>query len=282
MIPAAEPEPLTLTPFEVLHERIGLARFDLPEALVEAYGGGLGFDRPRLVANFVASVDGVVALPEGGESGQIISGKNEADRFLMGLLRACSEAVIVGAGTFRRSADHLWRAGAIYPKAAAHFAEARRRLGLPPEPKFVVLTASGLLDAAAPALADALIVTTRQNQATLRASLPASAEVVVLESDPIAPRELVALLHERGYRLILTEGGPTLFAEFLADSVVDELFLTTAPSLFGRGPTDQRKSLVFGQELDGTPLELLGVRRHGSHLFLRYAVAGRQRRSSGF
>src|SRR5262245_19796751 len=257
-------------PLEVLFEREHLPRFELPAALVAAYGGGLGFSRPRLFANFVASLDGVVGLPEGGESGQIISGKSQADRFVMGLLRACAEAVIVGAGTFRRSTGHLWRAQTIFPGAAAAFAEARRGLGLAPEPRLVLVTGSGALEPEAPAVRDALIVTTPRSEAKLRATLPASAEIVALASDPIAPTELVALLHKRGYRLLLTEGGPSLFAELLAAKLVDDVFLTSSPKLFGQTPGDQRKSLVFGRDLGGTPLDLVSARRHGSHLFLRY------------
>lgn len=50
---------------ERLFERENLPRFGVPEALVKAYGGDFGVARPSLYANFVASVDGVVALVEG-------------------------------------------------------------------------------------------------------------------------------------------------------------------------------------------------------------------------
>jgi riboflavin biosynthesis pyrimidine reductase len=69
---------------------------------------------------------------------------------------------------------------------------------------------------------------------------------------------------------ILTEGGPTLIGQFLAEDLVDELFLTISPRLFGRRTGDLRKGLVEGVDLGGKPLELASVRRHGSHLFLRY------------
>jgi riboflavin biosynthesis pyrimidine reductase len=258
----------------VLFERAGLPRFDvLPEPLLALYGGTLGFTRPRLFANFVASLDGVVALSAGGESGQIISGKSEADRFVMGLLRACADAVIVGASTFRRSSQHLWHAEAIYPKAAPWFAETRRRLGLAPKPKLVLVTASGAIDPGAPAVGDALIVTCRRGEGRLRATaLPQGAEIAVLGSDGVNPAELVALLHARGSELLLTEGGPTLFSALLQACVVDELFLTSSPKLFGRFADDGRKSLADGRDLGGAALALASVKRHGSHLFLRYMV----------
>jgi len=258
----------------VLFEREGLPRFDLPEPLLAAYGGGLGFERPRLFANFVASLDGVVALPGGGDSGQVVSGKSDADRFVMGMLRACADAVIVGAGTFRRSPGHLWHPEAIYPKGAAWFAEARRRLGLAAHPKLVLVTASGAIDAGAPAMRDAVIVTGRDGERQLRSSLPEGAELAVLGTEGVEPAALVAMLRGRGLQLLLTEGGPSFFAELLAAGLVDELFLTSSPKVFGRFGNDGRKSLADGRDLGGVALELAGVRRHGSHLFLRY-VRGR-------
>src|SRR4051794_30298480 len=106
-------------PLELLFEHDHLPQFDLPEELAANYGGALGLPCPCLFANFVASMDGVVALPGDTESGQLISGKNSADRFVMGLLRACADAVLIGAGTFRASAGHLWHADRIYPAAAS-------------------------------------------------------------------------------------------------------------------------------------------------------------------
>ena len=50
----------------------------------------------------------------------------------------------------------------------------------------------------------------------------------------------------------------------------DEIFLTLSPRLFGRWHGDARKALAEGRDLGGMPLELLSLRRHGSHLFLRY------------
>ncbi len=68
----------------VLYEAEGLPAYDLPDQLQAAYGGSLGFSEPRLVANFVASVDGVVALPEVPGSTRLISDDSSADRFVLG------------------------------------------------------------------------------------------------------------------------------------------------------------------------------------------------------
>jgi riboflavin biosynthesis pyrimidine reductase len=261
-----------LAPLELLFERPGLTHFELPAPLVAGYAGKIGFTRPRVFANFVASLDGVVALPSGGESGQIVSGNSKPDRFVMGLLRSCADAVIVGAGTFRRSPGHLWHPDVIYPPAAAEFAEARAALGLSPTPTLVLVTASGEIDVSQPAARGALFVTTPRGEAALRARAP-SARIAVLGSDEVRFTEVLALLRAQGFELVLTEGGPTLLARLVTESALDELFLTSSPRLFGRYAGDERKSLADGLDLGGAELELLSARRHGSHLFLRYAMA---------
>ena len=258
-------------PLDTLYERRGLPQFDLPASLAASYGGGLGFGTPCLFANFVASVDGVVALPAAGESGRIISGGSEADRFVMGLLRACADAVIVGAGTFRKAPGHLWDADAIYPAAARLFAETRSRLGLRPRPTLILVTGSGTLDTTQPAVRDAIIVTTPAGEARLT-RVPSTTRVLVLGSSTIPLGGLLARLRAEGLRVLLTEGGPSLVAGFVAEKLLDELLVTVSPSLFGRFANDRRKSLAEGIDLSGTSLELLTVRRHGSHMFLRYAL----------
>jgi hypothetical protein len=58
----------------------------------------------------------------------------------------------------------------------------------------------------------------------------------------------------------------------VAARLLDELFVTSSPALFGRHGGDRRKSLADGRDLAGTRLALLGVRRHGDFLFDRYAL----------
>jgi riboflavin biosynthesis pyrimidine reductase len=258
--------------FELLFERSGLPLSQLPEPLAAAYGGELGFESPRLFANLVASLDGVVALPGNVESGQLISQNSEADRFVMGLLRACADAVIIGAGTFRKSPEHFWHPGTIHPPAATFYAETRRRLGLAPLPQLVVVSASGSLDVSRPALRNALIVTSVSGASKLRPQLPETARLLMLELQDLRLSEVITRLQREGFRRLLTEGGPLLLARLLAEQLVDELFVTSSPTLFGRFSGDQRKSLVEGVDVGGVQLDLLSARRHDSHLFLRYGV----------
>ena len=261
--------PLREGPLQLLFQAPDLRRFDLPEPLQVAYAGPFGLPDDCMYANFVASVDGVVALRTAEESGQIISGGSEADRFVMGLLRACADVVLLGAGTFRKAAGHLWHAESIHPQAAPQFAELRRRLGLRSHPPLVVVTATGEIDPAQPALRDSIIVTTPAGEARLQGRVPPTAR---FESGPIRLRPLVERLRREGYRRILTEGGPTLASQLVAEGLLDELFLTRSPTLFGRAASDGRKGLIEGVDLSGRTVELTDLRRHGSYVFLRYRL----------
>jgi riboflavin biosynthesis pyrimidine reductase len=256
---------------ELLYEREGLPGFGLSGALATRYGGDLGFRAPCLYANFVSSLDGVVALPVEGDSGPVISQHSQLDRFVMGVLRACADAVIVGASTFRKASGHEWTAQMIYPPASDDYAALRAQLGLPARPLLVVVSHSGRLDIAQPALAEALVVTSRAGEARLKAAAP-GLQILALEPE-VRMHVLLAELHQRGLRHILTEGGPALFAQLVAEDVLDELFLTSSPLLFGRFPNDGRKGLGDGLDLGGKPMELLSLRRSGSHLFQRWARA---------
>ena len=238
----------TLPQMEVLFESAARG-VGLPAALAAAHGGDLSLPAECVVANFVESVDGVVAFPDAGkESGAIVSGGSEADRFLMGLLRACADAVLIGAGTLRAAPSDLWYPESIFPPAADLFAELRRALGLPERPSLYVVSGSGQVDPAHPALRQGGTVLTGKR----------------------APKEIVDALRAHGRRRVLCEGGPGLFAELLHAGLVDELFLTLSPRLFGRWRGDERKALAEARDLAGAPLTLLSLRRHGSHLFLRY------------
>ena len=264
--------------FELLFERADLPAFQLPNELARVYGGVLGLGRPSLFANFVASVDGVVTLEGAGESGHVISGNSDADHFVMGLLRACADAVIIGASTLRASPKHLWTAERIFPTAATRFADLRRTLGLGEQPKLVVVTASGVLDPSCPALQNAIFATTPAGMKRLAGALPPTARIASFEATEVDRSghsrmrlgPVLSLLRAENAELVLTEGGPTLVGQLIFENLLDELFLTVSPRLFGRYSGDARKALLDGVDVSKKSIELSSVRRQGSHLFLRY------------
>ncbi|MES1247633.1 MAG: dihydrofolate reductase family protein [Actinomycetota bacterium] len=251
---------------ELLWEEHGLPQQPLPDVLRELYGGPLGFEGPRVFANFVQTVDGVVAIPELEQSNALVADHSRADKFLMGLLRALADVVVVGSGTLLSSPAGMWRPAGVFPDAADAFAE----LG---EPALAVVSTGASLDVGHPALQRAVVLTTVAGAALLDGVLPDV--VAVNDGDWVDVSAGLRVLRERGHARILSEAGPHVFGSLLADGCVDELFLTISPVVAGRFVDRKRFSLVEGVELlpqvhvDG---RVVSVRRAENHLFLRYVL----------
>jgi riboflavin biosynthesis pyrimidine reductase len=237
--------------------------------------GPLGFGGKVVYSNFVSSLDGVVTLGSGISAGSVISGKNPADRFLMALLRACADAVVIGVGTLRATPGHLWTPAHVFPEFATELAALRSTLGRSREPRLVILSNRGELDFDHPALRGALILTTRDGAERCSGRVPRSCEVVTLgRGKAVNIKRAFAELTALGYHVVLTEGGPHVMGELVKAELVDEMFLTLSPVLAGRS-RERRLGMVEGVELlPKIPAwsRLLSARRHGDFLFLRYAL----------
>jgi riboflavin biosynthesis pyrimidine reductase len=276
--PSRPPRPSrAMEPLEVLFEAPGLPSADLPAELAHLYGGTIGFAEPRLITNFVATVDGVVAIPSIPGSNALVAGDSESDRFVIGLLRAFADVVLVGAGTLAASPEGTWRPERVYPQAAVEFAELRRLLGKREQPEVAVVTGRGSIDPSHPVLASgAVVLTSTAGVERLRDAVPEATTLVSLgDAAALDPRRVVAALHERGASLVLSEAGPHTFGSLVEAGVVDELFLTVSPRLAGNRGDGSRLGLAEGVTLlpPGVREHLLGVRRDGDYLFLRYELA---------
>ena len=100
----------TLQPLTLVYDRGDVRPFPLPAELQRLYGGELGLPERCVFANFVSTIDGVVAIPSLRRSNRLISEDSEADRFVMALLRACADVVLVGSGTLIGSPTARWQA----------------------------------------------------------------------------------------------------------------------------------------------------------------------------
>src|SRR5262245_59969089 len=113
-----------MEPIQTLYDREPAPTATLLPPLREMYGGGLAFPlardgRPYVIANFVATLDGVVSYDLAGQrGGGSISGENEADHAIMGLLRASADAVIFGAKSLSEDSGHVRTPTFIYSPLA--------------------------------------------------------------------------------------------------------------------------------------------------------------------
>ena len=267
----------------------------LPLGLRELYDGDLHFpksfaERPFVIANFVSTLDGVVSYEIKGQAGgSTISGSDPADGFIMGLLRASADAIIVGAGTVHdASPESLWIPEYTYPGAKQLFKEYRINVLHQPEyPLLVVVSGSGRLELEraifrTPGLRTAVITTLAGRDALERAGATKLSSIQIHAQDAkggtIAPMAMLRLLYAQlGVRRLLHEGGPALFGQFLAAEAVDEFFLTLSPQIAGRKGDTIRPALVQGMEFlpDCAPwFHLLSIKQRSEHLYLRYQRGG--------
>lgn len=214
---------------------------DPADTTVDACARGLGFserapaDRPYIAVNMVSSADGKATL-----AGRTAPMSAEADRELFHHLRTQADGILVGAGTVR-----IERYGRV--TKTAELQAKREREGVRRDALAVVVSRSGRLPADLPLLAQA-------------------PESVRLIADV---REGLRELRAEGVCSLLGEGGPTLNATLFAEGLVDELFLTIAPTVAGAG---EALTIVEGAALPvAQALELVSVHEAGGHLFLRYA-----------
>jgi riboflavin biosynthesis pyrimidine reductase len=243
-----------------------------------------------VIANFVSTLDGVVSYEtEGQAGGSTISGSDPADRFIMGLLRASADAIMVGARTVRDAGPQsLWIPEYTFPDAKDLYAEYRVNvLHKPQYPFLVVVSGTGKLELEraifrTPGVQTIVMTTLEGRNALTRAGaskLP-TVEIYALDSssgalDSLAMLQLLYARH--GVRRLLHEGGPTLFGQFMAAKAVDELFLTLSPQIAGRTSDPVRPALVQGIEFmpECAPwFQLLSVKQSADHLYLRYQPTG--------
>lgn len=188
--------------------------------------------RPFIAVNMVSSADGKATL-----AGKTAPMSAAADRELFHHLRAQADGILVGAGTVR-----IERYGRVTktPELQAK----REREGIRAEALAVIVSRSG--------------------------DLPADLGVLP-EARIIGDLAELAALRQEGIRSLLCEGGPHLNSTLFADRLVDELFLTIAPTVAGPG---ESLTIVEGVALaEAVDLELLTAHESEGHLFLRYRVS---------
>jgi len=254
----------------------------MPRELSDRYDGLLEVpirdDRPTLLVNFVSSLDGVVALgPDEPQGGGVISASFEPDRFVMALLRAAADVLVMGAGTAAGSSSRNWTAEQLGADHAAALKRWRADLGLAPQPITVIVTGSGDIRLGRHGVEDpampVVFATTPAGARRLgEETFPSHVSVeVVGTGDHVGPAELADYLARYAGQVVLCEGGPHLLGGLVAGDLVDELFLTVAPQILGRA--GGRLSLVEGTALapaDARWHDLASVKRADNYLFLRY------------
>lgn len=91
----------------------------------------------------------------------------------------------------------------------------------------------------------------------------------VLEFTKDTPKQLVAKLSKRGYKELLLVGGGEINSLFLKANLVDDIYLTIEPVIFGTG------KLLTSDGAFNSNLKLISIKKlnHSGTLLLHYAIA---------
>lgn len=225
---------------DLLTGRAHLTDTDLAELYTPGLDAvSLGSARTRGVwvrTNLVTSLDGSVTGPD-GVSGSLGS---DADTAVFGLLRALCDVVLVGAATARQEG---YQPLVVDPR----WAGLRSQAGLAGEaPVLAVLTRSGDL-----------------GSSLAPGGHPASGVMAVDATDGLDGA--IEQLREAGNRVVLCEGGPSVWQQALEDDLVDEWCQTLAPTHIGGAMGSVRQELS-----QSARWELAGLLEEDSALLSRW------------
>lgn len=161
--------------------------------------------------NLVASVSGSAAGSD--DTSETLT--NRADRKILGVIRRDSDVVLVGAASVRAEGYQLPRTAPLAIVTSTGDL-AGHRLTVDPD-RFIplVLCPATAAEAAHSSLPAAEIIEVPQRLGRMSAI------------------DIVSVLRARGLRRIVCEGGPSLASQMLEAGLVDELCLSTSPTLGG-------------------------------------------------
>jgi 5-amino-6-(5-phosphoribosylamino)uracil reductase len=252
-------------------------------------------ERPWTYANFVQSIDGIASFKGMHAAGSDISQSAE-DRWLMDLLRAHADAIIMGVNTLVEETSSSpalnGGRGPVYRIEEETLRDLRTRLGRKRE-KVIFVTASGKVDPGAYRVfdgdqMDALVLTTESGAARLKAR-GAGVQTIIAGQDKTIdlPLAMSMLRKEMGIEHLLCEGGPTFYGSMSRAGMIDEKFVTvspvevglfvpaeqeTSPAAQGKQPNLRPTTFIYpGFTKENAPWwQWMSCRRVGDHQFNRY------------
>ncbi len=184
-------------------------------------------ERPRVIANFALTADGKTSTRN--RTPTDFTSKRDSRKLLE--IRALGDALLVGRGTLEADSMSM-----SLPRKELQ--RQRRARGQSPEPIRAVLSNSGKFDPSWKIFqageSERILFTTEKMPRALREKLGPLATLQITEAESVDTAGVLRFLHrERGVRVLVCEGGPSLFRTLLEIDAIDELYLTRSPHVFG-------------------------------------------------
>jgi riboflavin biosynthesis pyrimidine reductase len=202
-----------------------------PVTLIAGEDRSPAADRPWIVVNMIASVDGATRVD--GRSGGL---GGPPDAAMFHALRSVADYILVGAATVAAETYHP-------PTASPEVQRARLARGQAALPRLAIVTARLGLSPDAPVFASRdpstrpLILTTDDAAPDRKEALAAVADVETAGPGTVDLGMAMQTLRSAGGGCVLCEGGPTLNASLIDGVGIDELCLTLAPLVLGGDPS---------------------------------------------
>ena len=190
-------------------------------------------DRPWVLLNLVLSADGHASI-----DGRVTQLTSPTDQMLFHHLRSLCDVILVGASTVRAE-----KYGPV--RINDETAQQRVAAGRHARPTLAIVSRSLELelDAIIAAGQSVVVMTCASSDATRRADIERSADVIVVGDDIVDLRQGLGVLHQRGAQVVLCEGGAMLNGELAQAALIDEVCVTVAPVL-GGDPSTQAGALL--------------------------------------
>lgn len=215
---------------------------------------GDSLNRPFVYTNYVASIDGRIAVPRPNGKGMMVPEDTSNDRDWRLFQELATQAdVIISSGRYLRDyaegkAQEILR---IYDEPRFEdLGRWRSERGLPPYPDLAVV--SGSLDFPIPSFLTQsgrkVIVITHAaaDKERMRRLEDEAGQVVTAGESDVSGQRAIDALGDVGYRTVYMATGPRVHHLLLAGDVLDRLYMTTAHRLLGGQPFS---SLVEGDLL---------------------------------
>jgi riboflavin biosynthesis pyrimidine reductase len=216
--------------------------------------------RPFVYGNFIASLDGRIAIPPPTGAGLMVPEQiaNPRDWRLFQELAAHAD-ILIASGRYLREYAKGPVQEILDVADDARFrdlADWRSAQGLPPQPDIAVISRSldfGLPKGLIEASRRVVVVTASSADAKRRKALEAQGGVVVVAGEAqVEGRQMVERLAGMGYRTVYSAAGSEVMHMLLNAGVLDRLYLTIAGRILGGEPY---AGIVQGAPLD-PPIDL--------------------------
>ena len=223
--------------------------------------------RPFFYTSFVATVDGKTQVTTDAKAYWPIGSKADYEMLLE--LRAHADILVHGKYTalWGKTLDSL---------AKETFRMRRRKLGKREDLPYMVITNTpddALTDVLANPYDMKPYLVTAENT-IIPKELEGVVQHVELGDNKVDLSLLPVFLMKEECKSVLVEGGPTLLGGFLSLNLIDEIFLTIAPKIFGNNENvtlTMVEGVLFPPE-KVKKLKLLSVKQVEDEVFLQYKV----------